>query len=70
VADFDGRSSFGTWLTRIAINSALMILRKKRGSLEIATDDDDVGADGLRDEIADIGRIRKDIMPRAKKKAC
>jgi RNA polymerase sigma factor (sigma-70 family) len=30
--DFDGRSSFGTWLMRIAINSALMILRKKRNS--------------------------------------
>jgi RNA polymerase sigma-70 factor, ECF subfamily len=30
--DFDGRSSFGTWLTRIAINSALMLLRKKRNS--------------------------------------
>jgi RNA polymerase sigma factor (sigma-70 family) len=28
--DFDGRSSFATWFTRIAINSALMILRKKR----------------------------------------
>jgi len=27
---FDGRSTFSTWLTRIAINSALMILRKKR----------------------------------------
>jgi DNA-directed RNA polymerase specialized sigma24 family protein len=26
IMDFDGRSSFGTWLTRIAINSALMIL--------------------------------------------
>lgn len=34
--DFDGRSSFATWLTRIAINSALMILRKKRHSLEVA----------------------------------
>ena len=33
---FDGRSSFSTWLTRIAINSALMILRKKRGSRETA----------------------------------
>jgi len=47
VTDFDGRSSFGTWLTRIAINSALMILRKKRASLEIATDrNEDFGADG------------------------
>jgi RNA polymerase sigma-70 factor (ECF subfamily) len=33
---FDGRSSFSTWLTRIAINSALMILRTKRGSRETA----------------------------------
>jgi RNA polymerase sigma-70 factor, ECF subfamily len=33
---FDGRSSFSTWVTRIAINSALMILRKKRSSREIA----------------------------------
>ena len=36
---FDGRSKFSTWLTRIAINSALMILRRKRArpetSLEI-----------------------------------
>jgi RNA polymerase sigma-70 factor, ECF subfamily len=29
---FDGRSSFSTWLTRITINSALMILRKKRAT--------------------------------------
>ena len=27
---FDGRSSFSTWLTRITMNSALMLLRKKR----------------------------------------
>ncbi len=27
---FDGRSSFATWFTRIGINSALMILRKRR----------------------------------------
>ena len=52
--DFDGRSSFGTWLTRIAINSALMILRKKRASLKIAMDcNDDFGADGPRYEIID-----------------
>src|SRR5580700_10091909 len=33
---FDGRSTFATWLTRIGINSALMILRKKRNSREIS----------------------------------
>lgn len=30
--DFDGRSKFSTWLTRIAINSSLMILRKHRNA--------------------------------------
>jgi RNA polymerase sigma factor (sigma-70 family) len=34
IGEFDGRSAFSTWLTRIAINSALMILRKKRTSHE------------------------------------
>jgi RNA polymerase sigma factor (sigma-70 family) len=42
--DFDGRSSFSTWLTRIAINSALMILRKKRTHPEQSIDGAD--ADG------------------------
>jgi RNA polymerase sigma factor (sigma-70 family) len=42
--DFDGRSSFSTWFTRIAINSALMILRKKRTHREHSLDDTD--ADG------------------------
>ncbi len=52
--DFDGRSKLGTWLTRIAINSALMILRKKRASPEIATDsNDNFVADGPRHEISD-----------------
>jgi RNA polymerase sigma-70 factor (ECF subfamily) len=36
IKDFDERSKFGTWLTRIAINSALMILRKKRSMPEIS----------------------------------
>jgi RNA polymerase sigma factor (sigma-70 family) len=38
IGEFDGRSAFSTWLTRIAINSALMILRKKRNSQEISLD--------------------------------
>ena len=54
VRDFDGRSSFGTWLTRIAINSALMILRKKRTSFEIGMEGaDDFGPDGPGYRIAD-----------------
>jgi RNA polymerase sigma-70 factor (ECF subfamily) len=32
---FEGRSSFSSWLTRIAINSALMLLRKRRSRNEI-----------------------------------
>ena len=37
--DFDGRSRFSTWLTRIAINAALMKLRKKRGLQEVPIDE-------------------------------
>jgi RNA polymerase sigma-70 factor (ECF subfamily) len=51
---FDGRSTFSTWLTRIAINSALMILRKKRGSREIAMEvPEQLDAKGLEWEVAD-----------------
>ena len=43
--NFDGRSTFSTWLTRIAINTALMILRKKRAhpetSMEWSKDGED-----------------------------
>ena len=35
---FDGRAKFSTWLTRIAMNSALMILRKKRAHPETSMD--------------------------------
>jgi RNA polymerase sigma factor (sigma-70 family) len=37
--DFDGRSRFATWLTRIAINAALMKLRKNRGVQEVPMDE-------------------------------
>src|SRR5260221_101591 len=32
---FEGDSLFSTWLTRIAINEALMLLRRKRGTREV-----------------------------------
>jgi RNA polymerase sigma-70 factor (ECF subfamily) len=38
IKDFDGRSSFSTWLTRIAINSTLMLLRKKRNAPMLSMD--------------------------------
>jgi len=36
---FVGRSSFSAWLTRVAMNQALMLLRKKRGIREMLIDD-------------------------------
>ncbi len=40
LTSFDGRAQFSTWLTRIAINSALMLLRKRRNSAAISIDSD------------------------------
>jgi RNA polymerase sigma factor (sigma-70 family) len=36
---FDGRSRFSTWLTRIALNAALMKLRKNRCRREVPTEE-------------------------------
>ncbi|MGB2628511.1 MAG: sigma-70 family RNA polymerase sigma factor [Candidatus Acidiferrum sp.] len=36
IRDFDGRSQFSTWLTRIAINAALMKIRRKQRYREAA----------------------------------
>jgi RNA polymerase sigma-70 factor (ECF subfamily) len=36
---FEGKSSFSTWLTRIAINEALMLVRRGRALREIPVDD-------------------------------
>jgi RNA polymerase sigma-70 factor, ECF subfamily len=36
---FQGRSSFSTWLTRIVINSSLMIRRRRNGRSEASLDD-------------------------------
>jgi RNA polymerase sigma-70 factor (ECF subfamily) len=35
---FEGRSQFATWLTRIAMNSALMTLRRRRRKAEVSFD--------------------------------
>jgi RNA polymerase sigma-70 factor (ECF subfamily) len=54
VKGFDGRSRFATWLTRIAINAALMKLRKKRGIREVPMDEPNPSSElGLHSEIHD-----------------
>lgn len=40
---FEGKSSFSTWLTRIAINEALMSLRRRRALREVFVDDSSSG---------------------------
>jgi RNA polymerase sigma-70 factor, ECF subfamily len=53
---FEGRSSFSSWLTRIAINSALMMLRKRR-VVEISIDAPAIDGDSWSGwEIADHGK--------------
>lgn len=42
---FDQRSKFSTWLTRIAINNALMLLRRQKGKREISLDMDGEGSE-------------------------
>jgi RNA polymerase sigma-70 factor (ECF subfamily) len=49
---FDGRAKFLTWLTRIAINSALLTLRRRRMRRETFTDITD-GETWQQWEIAD-----------------
>lgn len=46
LADFDGRSAFSTWLYRIAVNAALVQVRKRR-HLEVPWPEHDEGEDSL-----------------------
>ena len=39
LGNFEGKSSFSTWLTRIAINEALMFLRRARAQREVSLND-------------------------------
>ena len=58
---FEGESLFSTWLIRIAINEALMLLRRKRGSRELSIDDSIAGEEVLFAlEIPDSGQSPED----------
>jgi RNA polymerase sigma-70 factor (ECF subfamily) len=57
--DFDGRSAFATWLTRIAINSSLMILRKRRNAKAVSLNDGNDSEEStvireVRDPVSDV----------------
>ncbi len=54
---FDGRARFSTWLTRIAINTALMTLRRKRVHPETSTE----SADGETWQHLEIADQTKDV---------
>ena len=61
--DFNRASSFATWLTRISVNSALMILRKRRVLPEVSTDAPiNESASPLQWEIADDVPIRRNTV--------
>jgi len=57
---FEGESLFSTWLTRIAINEVLMLLRRKRGSREVLINDSTEGDGALALKIPDSGQSPED----------
>lgn len=51
---FEGRSALSTWIYRVAVNEALMLLRKRKGIvLSIENDSDDEGDEGEGMQIVD-----------------
>jgi RNA polymerase sigma-70 factor, ECF subfamily len=59
---FQGKSSFLTWLTRIAINEGLMCLRRTRSRREVSLDDAKSDSEDLfQPEIADRGENPAEI---------
>jgi RNA polymerase sigma-70 factor (ECF subfamily) len=56
LSKFEGESLFSTWLTRIAINEALMLLRRKRRSREVPISESPTEDEiGLPLDIPDLG---------------
>jgi RNA polymerase sigma-70 factor (ECF subfamily) len=59
IRQFEGNSQFSTWLMRIAINEALMMLRKRRPG-HVSTDDDGDSASDERETDARLNSMHAD----------
>jgi len=72
LCNFEGRSSVYSWLTRIAINSALMVLRKRRARPEFLFDPstDEVEKDPSQLEIKDHSLNPEQVCDQRERRAC
>jgi RNA polymerase sigma-70 factor (ECF subfamily) len=50
---FQQNSRFSTWLTRIVMNEAFMLLRRRRGILEVLPDNNDDNVESVLEAFAD-----------------
>ncbi len=66
---FEGESLFSTWLTRIAINEALMLLRRRRGTREVPIAESNTEDEtALPLDIPDVGpNPENELTPRTRK---
>ncbi|HXX18505.1 MAG TPA: sigma-70 family RNA polymerase sigma factor [Candidatus Acidoferrum sp.] len=55
LGDFEGNSRFYTWLVRIAVNQALMKLRRRRSNIVSLDEEIDTGEDMMPREVEDWG---------------
>jgi len=53
LGDFQEKSRFSTWLTRITMNEAFMLLRRKRGVFEVLPESPDDGAKSSSESFVD-----------------
>jgi RNA polymerase sigma-70 factor (ECF subfamily) len=53
IGDFQEKSQFSTWLTRIAMNEALMFLRRRRGESEVLPESSDDGENATPEVFVD-----------------
>lgn len=61
---FDGRSAFSTWLTRIAINVALMLRRKRKSHFERSIERFEESGSSLDIQVPDLAPSAEDLMNR------